>query len=298
MRTIVAFVFAGLLAVPAAAQDKFTIKIKKDAKGDVIKATESETETGKMKITVGGMEMPKDESKSHSCAYTEKILEKEPGKRASKLERTYTKAEMTKDGNKITPAFVGKTVLIERSGKAYKFTSGGKELTGDDATFLNEEFKDKSKDNDEEEALEKAMLPKEAIAVNGTWKPDIALFVKEMMKSEDTPLDIDAAKSTATGKLLKAYKQDGKQFGAVEIEMNMPLNSIPAGPNMKIVMEAGSNIKITFRFDGCIDGTSNSGKMDMVMEMKMVGTLKAGDAEVKVDGTMKKTGTKTQEEAK
>jgi hypothetical protein len=296
LRTIVAFVLAGLLIAPAVAQEKYTVKIKKEAKGDVVKATETDSETGKMKITVNGMDMPKDENKGRSSAFTEKILEKEPGKRSTKFERTYTKAEMTIDGNKTTPSFIGKTVLIERTGAGYKFSVGGKALEGDDAKFFTDEFKDKKKDEDDD--IEKALLPTEPVAVNGTWKPDVALLVKELMKSDDTPLNVDTAKSTASGKLTKAYKQGGKQFGAVEIELNMPLKEIGAGA-MKIALEGGSFVKIIFRFDGCIDGSSNNGKMDMAMDMKMIGTLKTPDGvEVKLDAVMKKNASKTQEDVK
>ncbi len=296
LRAIAPILLAGLLAAPVAAQEKYTIKIRKDAKGDVVKVTETDSEKGKMKITVMGMDMPKDEDKGMSAAFTEKIIEKEAGKRATKIERTYTKAELTRDGSRITPSFVGKTVVVERTDKAYKFTVDGKELSGDDAKFLTEEFKDKKKDDDSD--LEHLLLPKEAVAVNGTWKPDVAAVVKEMMKDAEAPLSVDAAKAMATGKLLKAYKQDGKQYGIIEIEMTLPLKEIGAGA-MKIAMEAGSNIKLTFRFDGCIDGSSNSGKMDMVMDMKMIGTLKTPDGvEVKLDGNVRKNASKTQEQAK
>lgn len=296
LRAAFAVCLAGLLAAPAIAQEKFTIKIRKDAKGDVLKVTETETEKGSMKITVNNMVMPKDEDKGHSAAYTEKIVEKEDGKRATKVERTYTRAEMTKDGNKITPSFVGKTVLIERVGGGYKFSIDGKELSGDDAAFFTEEFKDKKREDEED--IEKLFLPKEAVAVNSTWKPDAAAVVKELMKDAESPLDIDAAKATASGKLLKAYKQGGKQYGVVEITVNLPLKAIGAGA-MKIEMEAGSNIKLTFGFDGCIDGSASAGKMAMNMQMKMVGTLKTPDGvEVKLDGNLTKSGTKTQEPAK
>jgi hypothetical protein len=186
--------------------------------------------------------------------------------------------------------------VIERVGEKYKFSVGGKELDGDDAKFLADEFKDKKKDHDVE--IEELLLPKESVAVNGTWKPNVAAFMKEMMKEADNPLSFDAEKTTASGKLLKAYKQDGKQFGTVEIEMALPLKEIGAGA-MKITLEGGSTVKLTFRFDGCIDGTSPNGKMSMSMDMKMVGSLKTPDGvEVKLDAVMKKTGSKTQEQVK
>lgn len=296
LRAIVPVVLAGLLTASASAQEKYTIKVRKDVKGDVVKIAETESEKGMMKITFNGMTMPKDESKSITAEYTEKIIDKETGKRATKLERTYTKAEMAKEGAKITPSFVGKTVLIERTGATYKFSVDNKEVTGDDAKFLVEEFKEKKKDSDGD--VEDVLLPKEAIAVKGTWKPDVATLVKEFTKSDDTPLSIDAAKATATGKFLNAYKKDGKQYGTLEIEVMLPLKEIGAGA-MKITLEGDSNVKVIFKYDGCIDGTTTAGKLDIAMDMKMIGTLKTPDgAEVKLDAVMKKNGTKTQEMTK
>jgi hypothetical protein len=75
------------------------------------------------RVAVGGpLRQPKDEDMSMSSTFKEEILEKEPGKRASKLKRTYQKAELTKKGNKIVPSFLGKEVLIDRSDAGTKFT--------------------------------------------------------------------------------------------------------------------------------------------------------------------------------
>jgi hypothetical protein len=291
-RAITALFLAGFLASVSAAQEKFTIKIKNDSKGDVTRASDTGTETGKMSFSVGGKSQAKDEDKKKSMVFKEEILEKEPGKRAAKMQRTYEKAEMTANGKKITPSFIGKPMLIERAGKEYHFTVAGKKLEGDDLAFMKEEFKEKEKDA--ESKLEQLMLPKQPVAVNETWKLDVAALQKEF--GEDSGMTIDLAKSTGAGKLIKAYKKDGKQFGAMEYDITMALTKIAAGPGMAIELDNTSSLKMTIKFDGCIDGSLNTGVMDMKMEMKMVGALNANGVEVKVDAKMTKSDSRTQED--
>ncbi len=282
-RLFTSVVLAAMLAMPAVAQEKFEIKTRKDVKGDVTKVTESIVDKGAMKISVMGQTMPKDEDTTLTSTYTEKLVEKVAGKKASTMERVYSKAEMTKDGNKITPSFVGKTVVIERNGKEFKFSVGGNELAGDEAAFLKEQFKNDK--NDSEDKFEEIMFPKKALGVKETWKPDVATLVKELTRDSDSSLDIDAAKATAEGTFLKAYKKDGKQFGELEIVMTLPLKAL-GDKEQKVTLEDGSIIKLVFKFDGCIDGSTDAGKLEMSMDMKFVGSLKTPDGvEVKLEGT-------------
>src|SRR5450631_2751597 len=117
---VLPFLLIALLAAPAAGQEKVAIKIKKETKGDVMQTTEKDTEKGVMSFTVMGQAQKKDEDKSNASTFKEVILEKELGKRATKIKRSYEKAEGTRDGKKITPSYVGKEVLIERTGAVYK----------------------------------------------------------------------------------------------------------------------------------------------------------------------------------
>ncbi len=256
--------------------------------------TEKETLTNKSSFSVMGMVQAKDEDKNVTRIFKEEFLEKEPGKRATKLRRTYEKAELTKNGNKVEPSFIGKAVLIERDGKVWKYSIDGKDFLIDyaDADFLNDEFSEKKKSEDETK-LEDLMMPKEAVAVNETWKIDVAGVAKEFGK--DNPFTVDVAKSTGSGKLLKAYKKDGKQYGAIEFNVELALTKIGAGA-MTIDLDNTSKMKMTIKFDGCIDGAVHTGTMDMAMDMKIAGTLKMGNVEVKIDSGIKATGVQTAEE--
>jgi hypothetical protein len=287
-RTVLSILLAGLFAVPAFAQEKFTLKLKCEAKGDAIQSTEKNTEIAKATFSVMGNIQPKNDNKSVLSTFKQEIIDKEPGMKPTKLKRTYQKAEMTVAGKKKTLTFIGKEVLIDLSGPNQKFTVNGNELAGDDLVFMKEQFKEKSSKLDDSH-IEDLMLPKNAVAVGGAWKPDVADLVKALSDKTDK-MTVDVAKSTAAGKLQKAYKKDGKQFGAFEVVMNLALTQIGAGPTA-IDLDATSRANIMMRFDGCIDGTSLACKKEMIMEIKMAGSLKAAKGvEVKLDAESKITG--------
>jgi hypothetical protein len=297
-RNLFAIMLTALLGVTAVAQEKFTIKLKTGAKGDVIQSTENDTETGKIKLTIMGMAQPKDEDKSVSSTFKEEIIEKEPGKKATKLKQTYQKAEMTIKGKKINPSFIGKEVLIERSGAKYTFTLNGAEMTGDDLAFMKDHFKDESPREDDDSRILEAILPKNPVAVGDTWKPDVTAVIKSLSGGETEKMKFDAAKSMAAGKLLKAYKKDGRQFGIFDVEIKVALTKIAAGPT-EMDLDAASAMKMTLHCDVCIDGTVDAGSMEMKMEMKMAGALKAPNGvEVKLDADSKKVSTRTAEDLK
>jgi hypothetical protein len=290
--TILSILLIGLLGVPAFAQEKFTIKLKKGAAGDIIQFTQTEIQTGKSTFTVMGMAQPKDIDKSVSMTYKEEIIEKEAGKKATKLKQTFQKAEMTVNGKKINPSFIGKEVLLDRTGANCRFTVNGVELTGDDLVFMKKQFKDTT--NKDDGPGDELWLPTVPVAVGDTWKPDMAAIAKDASESEG--VTIDAAKSTAVGKFLKAYKKDGKQFGVFEIEMKATVIKVGAGP-MAIDLDPTSWAKMTMRWDCCIDGTLNTATKEMIAEKKMVGTQKGPNgAEIKFDINAKNKTTDIKED--
>jgi hypothetical protein len=292
-RSLSLLALAVCLCAQAAAEEKYTIKIKPDAKGDVVMTTEKDSDVSKMSYTAMGMTRPDNKESVRSATYKEEIVEKEPEKRATKIRRTYEKAEFTENGRKITPSFIGKEVLIVRAGAKYKFTVDGKELTGDDAAMLADEFKNRTKEKESE--FEDLLFPKNPVGVNETWKLDLDAVAKDL--GEDAKITFDTAQSTGSGKLTKAYTKNGKQYGAFQIDFELAMTKLGAGA-MTVALDKGSKAKLSLRFDGCIDGGNSNGVMEMTMEMKMSGTLTTPNGvEVKIDGNTKKTGTKTQEEA-
>lgn len=96
---IVAFVAATLTA-----EEKYTIKSKKDAKGDVIKVVEDVTETGKMLFTVKGKAQAKDQNKERSNTYRQEVfdtvLDKESQQKEMRLKAHVRKSGDDKRGEK------------------------------------------------------------------------------------------------------------------------------------------------------------------------------------------------------
>src|SRR5439155_714677 len=114
--------------------------------------------------------------------YREEVLEKEPGRRATRLRRQYEKAQARTDDQAETLPYQGKTVLIEKKGDKYRFRiEGGAELTGKDARFLDKEFNAKGRTEDESQ-LEKLFLPDKAVPVGASWKLDLERIAKEIGK--------------------------------------------------------------------------------------------------------------------
>src|SRR5205085_2411517 len=111
-------------ALPVQAQQKFDIKFKKSAKGDVYLIEKAEnTEVSTLIQDQAGKALKEEKKKSvESYAFRETILEKtDSDRRATKLRREYTKAETTAEGKTTQQPFHGKTVLIEKKGDKYHF---------------------------------------------------------------------------------------------------------------------------------------------------------------------------------
>ncbi|MCU0704364.1 MAG: hypothetical protein MUF18_10350, partial [Fimbriiglobus sp.] len=85
-----------------AADEAITLKIRKAAKGDVIKETKTEDVDTAVNITVGGQKQEQNDKAGSKFVYTEEVLEKaEKDVKPTKLKRTYESAEVVKKGEKV-----------------------------------------------------------------------------------------------------------------------------------------------------------------------------------------------------
>jgi hypothetical protein len=87
-------------------------------------------------------------------------------------------------------------------------------------------------------------------------------------------MELDEARSTGKGMLVKAYKKDGRQFGEMKFKMEMPVLTIGKGKEQLKFM-AGSKIALDLTIDVCIDGTADAGTMKMKMLMTGVAAVAA-----------------------
>lgn len=282
LRSILAsFLAFGLMSGGSAmaADQAYTLKLYKSKQGD--KSENEKTEDGKSAIAINvmGMKMNQDVTNGKKEVYTEEILEKKAGdKKATKLTRTYTTAEKSDKGETTKHVYAGETVLIEKKGDKYEFSIKGKALKEDEAPELFKSFNKKDGEPENED-----FLPKDPVKVGESWKV-AADKTETMLKSlGDEKMKIDAKKSTVGGKLLKAYKKDGAQFGTLELTLTIFVTEIDLGGEFAKTKE-GSKMVIKGTIDTCIDGTVEfeDGKMEVSVDLT---------AELPNNGSFSITGT-------
>jgi hypothetical protein len=261
--------------------DGYTIKIKKSGQGDVTKQDKEETDKSNFKFEGpdGKVMQEKKEEKTVTQAYKETIIAKEKGKKATKLRREYTKAVVKSGGDETTLPYQGKTVVIEKKDGKYHFTiEGDKELTGKDAELLNRSFNKGGDDSDEDE-MEKAFLPKKPVKEGDTWTIDGATIAKAFEKDAAQPIPVDKEKAVGNGKLLRAYKEADRQYGDLEIKVDVPLKGdFPLGKGQAAPIQAGSKMAMKVQLKKvCIDGTSSNGSAEVAFDMDLTATIKGPD---------------------
>jgi hypothetical protein len=171
----------------------------------------------------------------------------------------------------------GKTVIFVRKGDKYHFTlKDGGEVPAKAAETFTKELARKTETSNAE--IEKLMLPKKAVKPGETWKLDLEPILANLFKSGE--MEFHTKKATGTGKLLKAYKKDGRQFGEIRYDVTVPLKAMGKVPT-QLVFNDGAKMTMELKLDTCIDGTSEAGTIQV--RVVLVGTASTGDATVRLD---------------
>jgi hypothetical protein len=283
MCRLTAFVLVGCFAISVAAQDKtFEIKLKKETRGDRIQVTSTETGDIDFKIELMGQEMGKGEKKTVKLDFIEEVVERDAdAKKASKLKRTYTKAERTKDGEMVKLPYHGQAVLIQKKKDKYLFTMGGEELSEDDAEELEGEFNESDIPLDDED-----FLPGKPVRLNEVWTLDNAKIAKAF--DAGGPLGLDTKTTRITGKLTKVYEKDGCQFGVIALDLKLGIQELRVD-GQEIAMKPGSTIVATIILDVCIDGTVHTGTEKGTMKFDLKGNIPNGSLVVSGTAEFDKT---------
>jgi hypothetical protein len=201
------------------------------------------------------------------------VLEHPAGaRRGTKIRRHYSRAERIRDGKTESLPYAGQIVLIEKKGDKYTFRiEGGAALTGTETQELEQEFNKGSPFFLGSDGL----LPKTAVRVGQSWTADPAPFAKELQRSGD--VKVDGARAKASGKLLRAYKKDGRQYGLLELRVSVPVLSLgPGGTDLKA---KDSKLTVRLLLDGCIDGSSVAYRLKGVVEMTIDAAMAQGGLE-------------------
>jgi hypothetical protein len=244
-----------MLPSPAQGQDTFTIRIRRPAQGEssVVEKTEEGSQRVKATDAKGTVLKDEEAKDGYALTYVETILEQKPGERAVRVRRAYRKATATAAGKAKELPYQGKTVLIEKKGDRYAFRiEGGGELTGGDAKLLDVEFNRKKLGPGE---FEEMFLSKRPVKVGETWEGDRAAVSKAF--AEGTGIEVRAEKTVVTGKLVKTYVRDGRQFGVLALHAEFTPVSFPAG-DKRMPVRPESRIVLDRTVDGCIDGSAVS----------------------------------------
>lgn len=266
---------ASLVGASAAGQDAVEIKVVYPKAGERVKVTVEEKAVTKIVASAMGQEQTQNQVKTKSLVYTDEVIEN-PGdsKRPTKLKRSYEKAVVSADEKKKAAALPieGKTVLIEKTGAKYGFSVDGKALEGESLALLDSEF------NKPESGSRELMFPGKPVKPGETWKIDPDKLAKDL---RDKDFDLDAAKMVATGKLVKAYQKDGRQYGVIELNVAAPITGMGAKSPLKL--KAGK-LEVAIGGDGVIDGTVSDGKTKIVMTLAVTAT--SDGADIKIEATV------------
>ena len=282
LRTLlIASLAFGSAAGLRAADEKYSIIIPKDKKGAKSSSDITEESKNIITVTVMGQDNKQDDVGGRKESYVEEILEAKEGKRkATKLTRTYGAAEKTAKGETAKRAYAGKTVLIEKKGEKYEFSIDGEDLSEKDAPELHKSF---NKAKDEPDAQD--LMPAGPIGVGEGWKVAADKSEKMFKTLGDAKMKVDAKKSTVEGKLTKAYKKDGAQYGVFELTITVVVTELDLGSGLT---KATGTIVVTGTLDGCIDGTLNVGESTKKTTIDIAADL-PNNASFKMSGTATET---------
>jgi hypothetical protein len=127
------------------------------------------------------------------------------------------------------------------------------------------------------------MFPPKPVKPGESWKINAADMIKTIGESGPT---FDKDKLTATGTLVKAYKKDGKQFGVIEFNLETPVTGFGAKNPLKL-----SEGKMTLKLvgDGCIDGSTATGKATTKMSLGFSGSVMNIDVKAAIESTENRT---------
>ncbi|HEY2786892.1 MAG TPA: hypothetical protein VGJ05_18165 [Fimbriiglobus sp.] len=280
---ILALATSVFLSAAGYGQDAVVIRLKKDAVGDKTKQSIVEDAVTTTTFVANGRLQTKTERMTTRYTYVEDVLAKAAGaKKPTKLSRAYELAETTTDGVKKTYAFQGKTVLIEKKGNKFEVTANGLPLAEDDAKTFASEFGKGNGPEDED------LLPAKPVAIGGTWSPNLEKILPLM--SKDLPFGLAKTGNAATGKLIKAYRNNGVPFGEFELTFSLKPSTFKSGENV-IPLKPGCTLELTMKLDACIDGSAHTGTMTNTMAANI--EFDRPDKAVKIQSQVKQVQTVT-----
>lgn len=281
MSAITTIFLLAFLPAPAAPEPTtYSIKLRDTQQGDVDDVTQDEDSKIIISLSLGGEKEKAPVANKSRYVYQEEVLEKPKDEQhPTKVKRTYSKARLTKDGNQSTLPYEGEEVLIEKKGDKYVFSMNGRDLEGEDAEELDNEWNKERSDLKNED-----LLPKKPVKLNETWKIDAGILIKDLEKTDQ--LEGDAKNSKASGKLVKVYKKGEQLFGVMEIEFVLAVKSFKS-EGTDYTTKDESKITIHMEIDTAIDGTDSEATVKRTSKGELILDVPGSDISMKIDSTAK-----------
>jgi hypothetical protein len=250
-RTCVLAAVVLMLSPWTVSAQEYVIKVKRPGLGDKSQVKvngNSETEF-KLLDATGNAVMDKKETKSQKLVFQEVGLERAAaGEDLVHIKRRYEHAERKIDGTRHTLPYQGKTLDIRKKNGTWVF-----EIEGDDVIFGKEaeELTEEFVKGGVTKLVSEPFLPRKAVKVNDNWTLDVVHLARDF--SKDGKIETDDTKAKGSGKLLKVYEKNGKQFGVFELAIEVPVTALINDGNKTPTKEGKITIKL--ERDGPIDGT-------------------------------------------
>ncbi len=227
----------------------YTVKLRGQTQGDKTEVTK--TRNGSMTaVTANSTQIQTEKIRFD---YVETILETSPDSPLpTKVSRTYKVAEKTdQKGEAKSLSYTGKTVLIEKYLKGHKLTADGKSLPVPEQVELNDDFVASRGDF-------QGLLPKSQVKIGEEWSVELA-DVKSLVGN--IPFPYHKEKSKITGKLLRAYKQYGQQWGVIEWNILMVIDTVAKNGS-----PIRGSLPSTVTLETPIDASARAGKLTISMK--------------------------------
>jgi hypothetical protein len=249
-RFVLAFAFLALAGVLHA--DSYKLKVQSyPSKGQTVKHTDISKSVTNIKVTDNDDKelQTKKQQATTEKVYLETTITPSDKGRPSKFTRKYEKARTTGDEDK-TESYEGETIVFEQNkdGKYEAKPAGKKKIPEDDLKKLAAEVnRDTRTANPAAE-----LLPDKEVKVGDSW--DIA---GKKIKAFLGDNSVNVEKSKGKGKLTKAYKKEGQQWGVLEFTMDI---------DSKIQNEP-TRTELKMTLDVAIDGSSPGGKATATVKL-------------------------------
>ena len=123
-------------------------------------------------------------------------------------------------------------------------------------------------------------MPVKAVAIDEVWKIQMPAFLKAFEK--ETKTGVIADKATGSGKLVKAYKKDGRQYGDIVVTLDLPVKTLKIEQG-DIGCQPGTTFTVEMKATACIDGSIDDAKAQWTMQFQGKGVFPSENPMIRMD---------------